>query len=138
MSNTTSYNFSKVEKLKSRKQIEQLFANGSSFLVFPVKVIFAIADKTNDEYPIKIGVSASSKKFKKAVDRNRIKRLLKENYRLNKLPLHQSCKSTNTTVAVFFIFIDKALPSNAVLQNKMPLIIEKLINVICEKSTLSS
>ena len=80
--------------------------------------------------PIKIGVSASSKKFKNAVDRNRIKRLLKENYRLNKLPLHDFVANRNIQVAVFLMYIDKALPADNLLQRKMPLIIDKLIKAL--------
>ena len=84
--------------------------------------------------PIKIGVSASSKKFKNAVDRNRIKRLIKENYRLNKQSLHDYLKDSNKQVAVFFMYIDKALPENALLQKKMPILIDKLIKTISETS----
>lgn len=82
--------------------------------------------------PIKIGVSVSSKKFKKAVDRNRIKRLLKENYRLNKQPLHEFVANTHIQIAVFLMYIDKTLPNNSLLQKKMPLIIDKLIKTLSE------
>ena len=133
MSDSHSYQFSKKEKLKSRKLIEKLFAEGSTFLVFPIKVVFLIVDEPMDN-PIKVGVSASSKKFKNAVDRNRIKRLIKENYRLNKLPLHNYLRETNKQVAVFFMYIDKALPENALLHRKMPIIIDKLIKTISETS----
>ena len=80
--------------------------------------------------PIKVGVGASSKKFKNAVDRNRIKRLIKENYRLNKQPLHDHLHCNGKQLAVFFMFIDKTLPDNSLLQKKMPLIIDKLIKTI--------
>ena len=133
LSDSHSYQFSKKEKLKSRKLIEKLFAEGSTFLVFPIKVVFLIVDEPMDN-PIKVGVSASSKKFKNAVDRNRIKRLIKENYRLNKLPLHDYLSETNKQVAVFFMYIDKALPENALLQRKMPILIDKLIKTIGETS----
>ncbi len=84
------------------------------------------------DFPIKVGVSASKKNFKTAVDRNRIKRLLKENYRLNKHPLHQYIKENGKQVAVFFMYIDKALPENELLQRKMPLVIDKLIKALHE------
>lgn len=126
-----SYNFNKQEKLKSRKLIEKLFAEGKTFLVFPVKVVYMIVDEPMD-FPIKIGVSASKKNFKTAVNRNRIKRLLKENYRLNKHPLHDYTTNNGKQVALFFMFIDKTLPENSLLQKKMPLIIDKLIKALGE------
>ena len=126
-----SYNFNKQEKLKSRKVIDKLFAEGKSFLVFPVKVVYTIVDEPMD-FPIKIGVSASKKNFKTAVDRNRIKRLLRENYRLNKHPLHDCVTSNGKQVAVFLMYIDKTLPENSLLQKKMPLIIDKLIKALGE------
>jgi len=126
-----SYNFNKQEKLKSRKLIEKLFAEGKTFLVFPVKVVYMIVDEPMD-FPIKIGVSASKKNFKTAVNRNRIKRLLKENYRLNKQPLHNYMTNNGKQVALFFMFIDKTLPENSLLQKKMPLIIDKLIKALGE------
>jgi len=85
--------------------------------------------------PIKIGVSASSKKFKRAVDRNRIKRVLKENYRLSKQPLHDFAANTNIQVAVFLMYIDKALPADNLLQRKMPIIIDKLIKALDENNS---
>ncbi len=126
-----SYNFNKQEKLKSRKLIDKLFAEGKSFLVFPVKVVYMIVDEPMD-FPIKIGVSASKKNFKTAVDRNRIKRLLRENYRLNKHPLHDCVTNNGKQVAVFFMYIDKNVPENSLLQKKMPLIIDKLIKALGE------
>ncbi|MBC7722691.1 MAG: ribonuclease P protein component [Pedobacter sp.] len=123
--------FNKQEKLKSRKLTKQLFAEGKSFLVFPIKVVYLpITEAVN--FPIKIGVSASSKTFKNAVDRNRIKRVLKEQYRLNKLPLHQHIIATKQQIAVFFIFIDKTLPQKGLVEKKMPIIINKLIQTINE------
>lgn len=117
--------------LKSRKLIEKLFAGGSTFLIFPIKVVFMLVDELMDS-PLKIGVSASSKKFKKAVDRNRIKRLTKEHYRINKQPLHNYLTDCGKQLVVFFMYIDKALPENALLQRKMPLIIDKLIKTLSE------
>ncbi len=103
-------------------------------MVFPVKVIYILVDETIDN-PIKIGVSASSKKFKNAVDRNRIKRLLKENYRLHKQPLHDFILNSNTQVGIFLMYIDKAIPSDNLIERKMPIIIDKLIMAIGEKNT---
>lgn len=106
--------------------MEQLFATGKSFSVFPIKVFYQQVEEPLD-FPIKVAVGASSRTFKKAVDRNRIKRLLRETYRLNKQPLHGFVEAEKKQVAVFLLFIDKTLPTLNELQTKMPLAIDKLI-----------
>ncbi len=129
--------FNKQEKLKSRKLTKELFAEGKSFLIFPVKVVYLAISETVD-FPIKIGVSASSRTFKHAVDRNRIKRVLKEQYRLNKLPLHEHIFASNQQIAVFFIYINKTLPEKGLIEKKMPIIINKLIAAINETTTTTA
>lgn len=124
MAGTFSYN--KFEKLKSRKQIELLFAKGKSISAFPVKVFYLPIDHT-PLHPVQVGVGVSARHFKKAVDRNTIKRRMREAYRLHKLPLHQHLVSEQKSVAVFILWIDKQLPTTAALQDLMPTVIEKLI-----------
>ncbi|RXJ52410.1 ribonuclease P protein component [Gelidibacter gilvus] len=75
--------YKKIEKLKGEKLIEKLFSEGKSVVAYPLRLVYL---KTNFDAPVKIkaGVSVSKRNFKKAVDRNRIKRLMREAYRLNK------------------------------------------------------
>lgn len=75
--------FPKHEKLKSKKMIEHLFAHGKSCTVFPLKLIYS-SYNFDEDVPIQMGVSVSKRNVKLAVKRNRIKRLLREAYRLNK------------------------------------------------------
>lgn len=124
MAGTFSYN--KFEKLKSRKQIELLFAQGKSISSFPVKVFYLPVEHT-PEHPVQVGVGVSARNFKKAVDRNTIKRRMREAYRLHKLPLHEHVVAAQKSVAVFILWIDKQLPTTAALQDLMPTVIEKLI-----------
>jgi ribonuclease P protein component len=124
MAGTFSYN--KFEKLKSRKQIELLFAQGKSISSFPVKVFYLPVEHT-PEHPVQVGVGVSARNFKKAVDRNTIKRRMREAYRLHKLPLHEYLMTEQKSVAVFILWIDKQLPTTAELQDLMPTVIEKLI-----------
>ena len=70
--------FGKREKLKRQKQIQQLFAEGKSMSVFPIKLVYLQTDHESTS-KIVAGVSVSKRNFKKAVKRNRIKRLLREN-----------------------------------------------------------
>jgi ribonuclease P protein component len=124
MAGTFSYN--KFEKLKSRKQIELLFAKGKSISTFPVKVFYLPVDHT-PIHPVQVGVGVSARNFKKAVDRNTIKRRMREAYRLHKLPLHEHLVAQQKSVAVFILWIDKQMPTTLALQDLMPTVIEKLI-----------
>lgn len=75
--------FTKEERLYEKKLMDQLFKNGKSFFVFPFKVFYLPLDMTAS-YPAKVLVSVPKRNFKRAVDRNRIKRLMREAYRRNK------------------------------------------------------
>ncbi|WP_395045816.1 ribonuclease P protein component [Flavobacterium sp.] len=75
--------YPKTEKLKSKTTIDLLFSEGKSVSKYPLRLVYVPVDLENDEQ-IKMGVSVSKKYFKKAVDRNYFKRVLRETYRLNK------------------------------------------------------
>jgi len=78
-----NHTFSKEERLKSQKDIAELFSCGKSLFSYPVKWVYL--EKEGDRNPpVRMGVSVSRRRWKRAVDRNRIKRLLREAYRLNK------------------------------------------------------
>ncbi len=78
-----SFTYSKDEKLKSKKLIETLFSEGKSVSKYPLRLVYHQVDFDNN-VDLKISVSVSKKHFKKAVDRNYFKRVLRECYRLNK------------------------------------------------------
>ena len=75
--------FNKEERLKSRKLIQQLFAEGKSLNAFPIRLLYLPSDH-DSPYRIQAGVTVSKRNFKKAVQRNRIKRKVREAYRKNK------------------------------------------------------
>ena len=125
MAATHSYN--KTEKLKSRTMLNELFTKGRSFSVFPLKAFYVV---TGEDKNIKVGVGVSARNFKKAVDRNRIKRMLRECYRLNKLPLHATVETKQKGVSVFFLYLGKELPEYPMLNEKMQAAIKKLTDTI--------
>ena len=125
---TSSNTYSKQEKLKSRKALEQLFAKGKSFSVFPIKVFYTISDGEL----VKAGVGVSSRIFNKAHDRNKVKRLLREVYRTQKHPLYTVVVTHQKQLNVFFLYIGKELPVFADLQIAMEKTLEKLIRKISE------
>lgn len=122
--------FKKAEKLKSRKTIEQLFKDGKSFSIFPFRVLFSFnAAAVN---PLQTGFAVSTKHFKKAVDRNRIKRLMREAYRLQKNDLQNQVKHQQKKLAVFFIYVGNELPEYQFIFDKTGNILNRLTNIISE------
>ncbi len=77
-----NFNYPKNEKLKSKITIGLLFSEGKSVSKYPLRLVYH-SGALGDEQPLKVGVSVSKKYFKKAVDRNYFKRVLRETYRLN-------------------------------------------------------
>ena len=114
--------------------MSDLFEKGQSFLFYPIKIWYAKPTEQLNFF-IKAGVGVNTRNFKKAVHRNRIKRLLREAYRLNKLPLHTYLLQGEKQVVVFFLYIDKMLPKKNLLQNKMPFIIRELIKRLDETTS---
>ena len=116
--------FKKQEKLKKSKLITQLFTEGKSLTVFPIKLIYLQVEH-NSPYKIQAGVSASKRNFKKAVDRNKIKRLLREVYRKNKYLIYQS---ENTKKHIFmFIYLGKKELDYKTLEEKIVELIHKFL-----------
>jgi ribonuclease P protein component len=118
------FSYQAKEKLKSRKLMDQLFAVGKSVSVFPVKAMFNETDAALD-FPVKAGVGVSSRNFKKAVDRNRIKRLMRESYRTQKQLLHFT-ETAPKQKLLFFLYIGKELPDAALIQTKMAAALQKI------------
>jgi len=100
------YTLGKKERLKSRKAIDGLFNGGHRFTVSPVRVFYQLTQGTE----LKFGVAVSTKLYKKAVDRNRVKRVIRECWRLQKNQLQERLKEKNTGLDVFFVYTDRELP----------------------------
>lgn len=124
--NTT---YSSKEKLKSKKLIEQLFQEGRSISVFPMRLVY-LKTVFDDGVNIKTGVSVSKRHFKNAVDRNRIKRLLREAYRLNK-PMYFNNFSTQCAFMILYIGNEK--PTFQEIETKMKLLFDKFHKDIGKK-----
>jgi ribonuclease P protein component len=126
------YTWNKAEKLKSRKRIDQVFKQGKNFSLFPFKVFYQVTPAPQlpvaaGPAAIQAGFGAGSRHFKKAVDRNRIKRLCREAYRLQKQPLIDHVTSRGRTLAVFFVYIGKDLPDYQTVTGKIGVILQKLV-----------
>jgi len=132
---TKQFTLGNNERLKSRKQIEHLFAEGKSFVVNPYRVYFIV----NSEFSmgkkvseLQFAVGVSSKNFKRAVERNRIKRLTREAWRLQKIELKEKMKKGGRSLNVFFIYTGKDLPDFKVVKDKVAVALKKLTDKIDE------
>jgi ribonuclease P protein component len=126
------FTYKKNQRLKSRKLIDELFSKGKSISAFPLKVIYSFAPLPRD-VALQAGVTVSSRNFKKAVDRNRVKRVLRESFRLHKTPLEQMLHEKQLQLAVFFIYTSKELPVWQEVEGKMSYAINKLVEITEKK-----
>jgi ribonuclease P protein component len=126
------YTFSKTEKLKSRKDIELLFAAGKSFSNFPFRVVYLFAADEKGKQGVLAGFSVSAKQFKKATDRNRIKRQMREAYRLQKNTLTEVVIKAAKKLNLFFIYTGNELPEYKVIVEKTGTTIKRLIKITNE------
>lgn len=118
-----SFKFKKEERLCSKKQFDQLFAEGISFLAYPLKIVFVeIEDK--GKFPARVAFAVSKKLFKRAVKRNLLKRRMREAYRLNKSNFYLRCG--NKKIAIIFIFIGKEPLNYQQIEPAMKKALEKI------------
>ena len=116
--------FKKEERLKSKKLIELLFKNGNIISAPPLKFLW-IPTQLDTSFPMQIAFSAPKKHFPKAVDRNRIKRLCKEAYRLNKKIAYDHLYSINQKAAGMLIYTGRQTPTLEAMKAKIILILER-------------
>lgn len=121
--------------MKSRKQIELLFKEGKSFSVSPLRIYYTVHSLPVADCPLLFGVAAGTRNFKKAVDRNRIKRLVREAWRLQKNELKQKLKERNLQLHVFFIFTGKELPNYKLIAEKTAIALQKLDQLSVQPTT---
>ena len=113
MVENTDFTYSKLEKLKSRKTIDLLFSEGKSVSKYPLRLVYAPTEGANEK--VVFGVSVSKKYFKNASDRNYLKRVLRECYRLNKHLLHEN---TDKPYAFMFFYQTNELLSYQEIEEK--------------------
>ena len=124
----------KSERVRSLKDIDRLFKEGNSFLIYPLRIYYHFI-KGEGNY--KAGFTASSRNFSKAVDRNRIKRLIRESYRLQK---HEflNRQLPEVDLLIFFLYVGKDIPDFILIKEKMGATLQTLSKIIDENAASAS
>ena len=146
------FTLSKDQRLKSRKLIGKVFSDGKPVQSFPIRAVCLFSGKTGQSSQtdhaksvglpyadknsgleftsLQAGFSVSTRNFKKAVDRNRVKRLMKEVYRKKRPELEAGLISAGKQLNLFFIFTGKELPGYELVEEKMHLVIKRILDQI--------
>ena len=124
----------KPERLNKKKIIEKMFAGGSrSFSIFPLRVIWLPVEELDVQASILISVS--KRRFKRAVKRNRIKRQIREAYRLNKQILLAPLTEKNSRLAIAFIYLADELMNSALVEEKIKTALTRIVEKIPAEQT---
>lgn len=116
----------KEERLHSKKLIDKLFREGKSVFSYPFKVLY-ISENEASAHPVRVLISVSKRHFKKAVDRNHIKRLIREAYRNNKQTLMAHLNTHNKKLFFGLIYVSETILSYEEIERKLILILQRLI-----------
>ena len=123
------FTYQKKDKLKSRKQMQFLFSKGTAITMHPIRLLYTIEKGEAGIFPnglLQAGVGAPSRQFRKAVQRNKVKRLLREGYRLEKPDFMNAISLTNSRLNLFFLYVDANVQSQQQIQATIKLLLQKL------------
>ena len=116
----------KPERLRSKKLFDQLFADGQTLANYPVRLVWTEAELPEPNVPVQVAFSVPKRRFKRAVDRNRIKRQLREVYRTNKSELYTVLRDRQKTIALAVLFTGKEGPEFVELEKQLILTLTRL------------
>lgn len=138
-----SYKMGKSEKLRHKSLVDKLFAEGKTIYEYPLRVTVRtltaeeLAGSFRTEVPARIGnmqmlITVPKKKLRHAVDRVRMRRLIRESYRLNRHILREEIENRPeiATLSMAFIYLDKNLSDYATIERKMIKILRKIAGKI--------
>lgn len=118
-----AFSFPKKERLKSKKLIEQVFEEGKSIKRFPLKLIY-LKTPLPEDVPCQVAMAVPKKKVRQAVKRNRIKRLMRESYRLQK---GDTFNKTVGNFALLFLYLGKESPEYREIDSAMTVLLDKFL-----------
>jgi ribonuclease P protein component len=126
----TGHTFTKAERISIQREIDLLFASSAAYMAYPLRVVY-VEKKPFSGVPVSILISVPKKRFKRAVKRNRTKRLIRESYRLNKNALWESLVAADKGVLLAFIYVGNELCDfdtlEAAMKKALTLLMDKIL-----------
>lgn len=129
---TESFRFQKKERLSNKKMIDALFLKGASFHLYPFAVKYLLDPRAEVDCH-QVMVSISKKRFKRAVDRNRLKRLIREAYRLNRSHLLPR-DAEHGFFSIAYIYVAKEMHDFAFIEQKLKDTLGRLSQINANRS----
>ena len=127
--------FNKEERLCSKKSLDLLFKNGSSFLLYPFRLTYLFIAEPH-QYPAQVVINVAKKRFKRAVDRNLIKRRVRETYRQQKeVVLYPTLLNREDLLLLSIQFIGKEKYDYTLFERKLEIALKKLTVQIASNET---
>jgi ribonuclease P protein component len=126
------FTLTKKERLTGKNKIENLFTNGRSFIAYPLRIVF-IECECCSECLVSILVSVPKKRLKLAVQRNQIKRLVRESYRQNKNILTENLSLPNKQLNIAFVYVKDEVTDYVTIEKSMRKALNEMVNQLMTK-----
>jgi len=125
--------FTKSERLSRKSVIERLYTEGRSVAAFPLRAVYLPLAPEEGEPAVSVLIAVSKKRFRHAVDRNLVKRRLREAYRLNKHPFVEALQQNGRRMAVSILYLDKQHHAYSHLQARLRKLLQMIISKEAEQ-----
>ena len=125
---TTDRTLGKEERLKSNLSIQHLLKTGNTLTEYPFKIYWNTSPDQKQIFPARIAISVPKRKFKRAVDRNRMKRRIREVYRQNKNLIYSPLRHSEANIILMVLFLSDEFLSYSLLNERMIKLLSRLAN----------